>query len=513
MGKARKRKQTAREDGKGGARKPEPAPAPVPTPRAATALWYLGGLLCFWSFGYTQMMGSDFFWHLASGRWMVEHRTFFNLTDPWSFTFGGKPWLEHEWLSDVIYYAWASLFGQRAIVYWKWVVVIATYTLFMHALRRSTQSSAAAFLAVLAALAVGAPFIDVRPHLYTLLGLAVTTELTIARPRPSAWLPLVFLVWANLHGGFFFGLMALAALLSPWVLGGPRPERLRALAIWGLAAVACLLTPNGASGWLYPIKYAFDSTSPFRTLGEWHPPFQPGGIRAPLYPHALVLLGVTTLLVLAVRKLRNDLRVSIAGLGLSALTLAMSLRSRRFIPIFGMSEALIVAPTLAFFLGLWPAATRGTARWRPYLAPALALGLGLYWMSPLPLGTAAYRSLVDLRAFPVELMDYIQDHQVSGKVFAYYNWGGYIHLKTDGRLQVYIDGRADTLYDAETYNRYVQVLSMRPGWMDVVEKSGAELVLWPKREGGVLRELVRTGRWRVLAEDPVGQLLIRSSAT
>lgn len=491
-----------------------PHATPAPPARIATALWYLGGLLTFWSFGYTIAWGADLWWHLAAGRFMVDHRAFLHLTDPWSYTRAGLPWLHHEWLSDVIFHGWSRLLGMQSLAYWKWGLIAGTYLLLMHSLRRLTGSPAAGYLGALAAVAVAAPFLDVRPHLYSLLGFALVIHLTVGRERPPWFLTLVFCVWANLHGGFFFGLMALAAVAAPYALGGGKAELMRAALLWLACVAACLFTPNGLEAFYYPIKYAFDTSSPFRTLAEWKPPFEPGGMRSALYPYAIAAFTASALVVLLVRDLRRNLHVSLSGLSLGLLTLAMSLRSRRFIVLFAMAQALVLAPVFAHALRwvLQRAPRPAPSRWRPLVAPALAIGLGILWLRPYPVTPYAFHYLTNEGAFPVEALNFIEDNHISGKVFGYYNWGGYIHLRTDGRLKVYIDGRADTVYDADTYHHYLTVLHAQPGWREVIEGPGAELVLWPKNRGRILSELVETGRWRLLYEDFVSQLLVRVDA-
>ena len=60
---------------------------------AAVTVWFF----------QTFIMGSDMFWHLAAGRDICE-RGAVPTTDPFSHTFGGKEWLNHEWLTDVIFW-------------------------------------------------------------------------------------------------------------------------------------------------------------------------------------------------------------------------------------------------------------------------------------------------------------------------------------------------------------------------------------------------------------------------
>jgi hypothetical protein len=123
----------------------------------------------FLSFGYTEMAGSDMWWHIAAGRELVQTGTLW-MVDDWSFSAHGKDWLNHEWLADLIYYGWVSAWGVHSLVYWKWLVIAATFLVLLTVLARAGGSPLAALLCAGVAAANAAPFMDVRPHLYSLLG-------------------------------------------------------------------------------------------------------------------------------------------------------------------------------------------------------------------------------------------------------------------------------------------------------------------------------------------------------
>ena len=201
------------------------------------------------------MRGSDLWFHLAIGRWIMEHKSL-PLVDSWSFTRNGQPWLQHEWLTDLLFQGVASSFGLYSLVYVKWALLVATFLLLFRVVWRLAQEPVSSYLSVLLAAAVAAPFLDLRPHLVTTLGYVVLLCLTLSRKRPPLYLPLIFLVWANLHGGFFFGLMALSVLLAPTIIAGPAADRLRSSLIWLSSALVCLLNPNGIKAFAYPLKYA-----------------------------------------------------------------------------------------------------------------------------------------------------------------------------------------------------------------------------------------------------------------
>ncbi len=472
----------------------------------SSAVWllFVAGAVFYLSNGFTEMAGSDMWWHIAAGRELIQTRTVW-MVDDWSFTAHGRDWLNHEWLSDIIYYAWVSAFGVESLVYWKWLVIVATFAIFQFVLARHTGDHLAALLCSAVAVSIAAPFLDVRPHLYTLLSYSLLMLLTLDRPARPLSLGLLFLVWVNLHGGFFFGLMAAAILVFPWRDLSPRAIG-GALLVGIVCLVAATINPSGLKTFLYPLKYAFDETSPFRQLGEWQPPSIPGGITSPLFYvfQWAPLLGLAYLFP-AVRKAKG---VPVEGILLTALTLAMALTSRRFIPLFGMSLGIMLAPLVAFCFGKLQVARYGIA------LGLAALLYGGYRLAPYPLAAGpAFHYLTAEYSYPVDMLNYIEANGLSGKVYALYNWGGYIHWRVDGDLKVFIDGRADTIYDADTYYHYISVLQSSPNWLEMIESTGAEFILWPhiaKLGQPKLQQLLATGRWQPVYRDSVSWLLARN---
>ncbi|MGD0835544.1 MAG: hypothetical protein ABSB49_02745 [Polyangia bacterium] len=459
------------------------------------------------------MMGSDLWWHLAAGRWIWQTGTL-NFRDPWSFTAQGQPWLNPEWLSDLIFHAWSSWLGLTSLVWWKWSALVGAFAILFGVLRRLSGSSPAAYVATLFAVAVGAPFFDVRPQLYAILGLAVVLRLALL---PSRWrwlLPLVFFLWANLHSSFIFGLVALAGILVIARLCGQGTRN--ALPLWLACLVVGLLNPAGPDAYLFPVGFAAHSASAFTHIAEWRPPWYPGGIRSPLYYPALGTFALGVAATFSTKLHRRNGHLTFTGVALGLLTLAMSLRSRRFIPLFGVAQALVMAPVLGALAARLAQRARGhfprfahPYPWR-LLAPALALALAAYHLLPYPLSSRAFLYLTSQDSFPVEAMNVIEANHLTGKVFAYYEWGGYLDLRSDGRLQVYIDGRAGTVFDELTYRDYTRVLGLTKGWEDIVTASGAEFFLWPRRHHQQVEGLRASGQWRLIYADHVATLLARA---
>jgi hypothetical protein len=510
------------------ARRPAVIEKAVPSEKAVPWLWHLAAAASFWLLQFKVNLNSDIWFHLAAGRLIWQQKAL-PATDNWSFTAAGRPWQNHEWLSDVFFYLWSRAFGVDSLVLWQWLVVGASYLLLFRLLHRLTGSYVVSYLLSMLALAVGTPFYEVRPHLWTVLGFVLLILLTFRRDRPPLALPALFLVWINLHGGAVFGLMAAFVTLGCRALvpsDDEEPWRRRAAfsaGLWLSCVLATLVNPYGWRAISYPLRLASAGRSATRTLlSEWLPPFQPGGLRAPLYPAAIGLFAMAAV-ILIVLLLRNPAqrRRNLSALGLGLLTLAMSLASRRFVPFFGIAAALAAAQAwLAIAPAIGPrlAASRRTSQPRPWRAAVpLALSVLAGWrLAAYPLGPSAFDPLTWTSRLPIDSVNFMEANGLRGDVFVYYLWGGYVHWRTAGSLRVHFDTRSETVFADETMLEHQHVASLAFDAESIVERSGARYVLWPMNSPafrGLVQKLIQSGRWWPVYRDGVSMLLVRSDVS
>jgi hypothetical protein len=511
------------------------APSSPPPPenlvlgQAAPWLWHLAALASFWLLQFKVHLNSDLWFHLAAGRLIWQQKAL-PATDSWSFTAAGRPWQNHEWLADVFFYLWARAFEVESLIYWQWLVVGITYLLLFRLIHRTTGSYLVAYLLSLLALDLGAPFYEIRPHLWSMLGFMLLILLTAWRDRPPLALPVLFVVWINLHGGAVFGLMALSVTLGCWVLfpgedqaveetaeeGSWRRRVPLAAGLWLASCLAILVNPYGWRAITYPFRLAAASRSATRTLLlEWLPPFEPGGLRAPLYPYAIGLF-VAAAAILLIRRPPGQWRRNLSALGLGLLTLAMSLQSRRFIPFFGIALALVAAQA---WRAVAPALTsRRSKAARPHLLrrmaiPLVLLALAGWRLAAYPLGPRAFDPLSWASRMPIDSLNFMEANGLRGNVFVYYLWGGYVHWRSGGGLRVHFDPRSETVFSDQTIREHEHVVSLTWSAASIVDRSGAEFVLWPVSSPafrGLIQQLVGSQRWRPLYRDGVSVLLVRS---
>src|SRR5579871_1594008 len=202
----------------------------------------------------TLLSDCDTGWHIRTGEWIVSNHQVPS-HDFFSFTKPGDPWYAWEWLSDVIL-AWLNSHGGLATVVVASILIIAaTFTLLFRLTLRQANPIVAVLITMLATASSAVHWLA-RPHLFSLLFLVVfygaLESVRAGRERFHGIpilviLPVATILWTNLHGGFFFGILLLMGYgigeLLKLVFCADRKEaaaaRLRARR-YLLSALACL---------------------------------------------------------------------------------------------------------------------------------------------------------------------------------------------------------------------------------------------------------------------------------
>ncbi len=367
---------------------------------------------------------------------------------------------------------------------------------------QSSRSWLAAGAATWLAAAASHWFLDVRPHVVTLLFTALLLATLGWRRAPWLWPPLVAL-WVNLHGGFVFGLGLLGLhvglrSVEAFLRGLPFPR-----AAWaGLlcAALAAGLNPWGFAIYGVPLQ-PLDRDTPFHTLIEWR------ALAPSLDPRTYTgRFGWTVVLsVLGAVRARQAF-----PLALALVTGVMAVLARRFVPLFAVTSAPLVALGFGAALGLarrgLPAPSAGWLRLATS-GGALLVAISL-WQDvcflPRPLQRWTVRE-----GFPTGAAAYLAAMaNPPRRLFNSYEWGGYLMLDAPG-VPIFIDGRAGTVYDDAVGRAYLTLLGAKRGWRRELDAYGIDAVLVVV--GSPLASVLRSQRppWRVAHIDPRSVLLFR----
>ncbi|KPK83549.1 MAG: hypothetical protein AMJ81_07960, partial [Phycisphaerae bacterium SM23_33] len=405
----------------------------------------------------------DVFWHLAGGRWMLQHHRVLG-HDPFGLPEApdGRPavWVNIHWGFQLIVAAVHSVGGFGGLVVMKMAVFAATLAVFALWLRR--QIAPAWLIVVGIWLILGTEGrVRVRPEIFTFLLLVGTLVLveSVRRgrsPNRLWWLVPINILWVNMHGLFVVGLAAAWAAVAGAAIdramgrdtAGPLATR-RALLPMAAATAACFVSPWPIKAGLHPLllwtrlaghrllyTYGVEELRPTWALN-------PLG-SAPLLVALLLALATLAVLLLRVRSVP-------AGHALWFLTFfAVALPASRNLPLFVIPAALLLAihggallhrlPSGPALKILRPAAAAAMLLLAAGIAAAYATEAVYRWQSR-PESQFGLGRVQNIQ--PVAMAQWLQGYPADGDVLSVdFGNGGVFILYTPGR-RVWMDGRLE----------------------------------------------------------------------
>lgn len=484
-------------------------------PRWLSLLAVAAALLGLAALAVPRLPAADTWWQLAAGRLLVESGQLFP-EDPFSFGPGRGPWLNHEWLAEVVFYLLARAGGLEALFLFRTGMVVLAFGVLplVGTARRGVGLPVASAVVLGCGLAAeGQAFFDARPYLFTYLGLSLTLQLALGfletgRARWLAPLPLITVLWANCHGGYILGPLALAAAAAGCLLEPGRPGRVRPLLLVSALSLALVAvgTPFGLEILVFP--FSLTGTTAF-TLGlnEWARPDL-----ADQGPY-LALLAITLGLSVRADWPRRFWAMAFLGAGLVAW---------RHIPL----GALASAHLLPDLVPDWPP-ERLRARWASGLFWTGAL-LASAWALGQRLEGGAEAWTLTRSHFPVAAVRFLAANPgLPRELYNPYEWGGYLEWHLAPHTLTFVDGRANTVFSQGRYaeallvqfgdpwrRRLEQaglegVLAGHGGWEEVLEAYGIRMVLATHLQGDLAERLSRSPRWFRIYDDPVAAVYLR----
>ncbi len=455
--------------------------------------------------------------HLRHGRYMLEHGELIR-ADPFSFTRPGAPFIGFEYGSQLLYALAERVGGLPGVAILAGLLIALTYALLTGFLLSHRVDPLLAVVTVALAIALGAEHWTARPHLFSSLAVVILLAMLERGSRRGAALAtaVLFVVWANIHGGFVYGWILIALYLGgslgELIWGNDRAawsERVRYYGTMLISSVvATLLNPHGLELHRHLLgffgkPFLRDNTAEFAS-----PNFHE--------PAGKVFLAV--LLVCLVSLTLDRRRPTLPRLFVICAGITFALIAVRNIPLFGLT----VLPLLALHLDeLWrrlpdPRGVRGrfettaqSTATLPWMIPAvllmvtLALGRGR-------LGSAQLiRDEFDATVFPVSAVSRARDHELKGRLYHDFAWGGYL-LYAWPEQRIYIDGGTD-FFGEDLFREYSMIKGMAPGWRDRLRAHDISLLLLP-RDSPLSHQVARDGTWTLWYCDSVAVMFRRSEA-
>jgi hypothetical protein len=499
----------------------------------------------------------DFWWHLATGRIIVAQHAI-PILDSFSYTRTGLPFYNQGWLAQVLMYGLYQTGGLALILIVQAALIALAYGLLLRlCIVRTGRLRLSVALLLLTTLPLSFDNWNVRPQSYAFplfVGfLVILTEFRLGRRNRLWLLPLLMLLWVNIHGTFILGLGLIGLTFVGEVLKSLRPSaesppqadapavpppgesvthpalasreatrslnpvfaflahltdaeprrgrRSLLLVVWGaITALAVLVNPRGV-GVLGYVRNLLGSNAVTTLVTEWAPPTirDAGGIIFFLF-----LIGCGIVLIYARR------RPDLTDMLFFGAFLWLALGAVRNIVWFGFVATPLVAVQFATLLAP-PRAVRRTAG-VPALNAVLigVLGLllvgGLPWIKPALLPPSVGSLLMeDTPVAAVAAMRAQPDRP--RHLFHAMGYGSYLIWAAPDQ-PVFIDPRIE-LYPYEQWRDYIN-LGQANNAADLLRTYDIDGLLLSKHEQEPLIKLVRADpAWHIRYEDENTIYLIR----
>jgi len=486
--------------------------------------------------GRVLLRDSDVGWHIRNGEQMLLAHAI-TRTDPFSSTMSGHTWYAWEWLYDLVIAAIHHVFGLNGVVFFTAAVIATTFALSLQFALRRGANLVITFFVLILSLGASAVHFLARPHVLSWLFTVIWFELldsaasTHQAGKRLLWLPIMMILWANLHGGFVLGLL----LLAVYLIGGTieylaAPEQRRGIRGW-LKSLGGITALTFAASFFNPYTYHLH-VHIYGYLSDRFLMSQISEFHSPDF-HGAAQQCFAVLLIVAIVTLASTRGRAGAPRVLVLLLAAYSgLYATRNLPTSSLLITLVITPVLSAAIG-HATGEASMVSWlrhlfavvhsfgsrmqtledglRGHLFIVLALALGLWTCGHEGrLGsTQLINAHFDESRFPVQASNYIAAHHIREPIFSVDYWGGYLIYRLYPETKVVLDDRHD-LYGDQFIKDYLKIVLVQPSFAKELERMRVDWVLMP-RWSSLANVLRLRQNWTEVYQDSTAALFHRRS--
>ena len=467
------------------------------TPRILTYLFpTFGNIIWLTTFfmvlraGRRMMNGDgDLGFHITLGRHILDSGKIPS-TDIFSHTMTGQPVIEHEWLAGVIFAAIDNLLGFNGVILLCALVIASSFLLVYKNLKKESKTLLIPILVTAITVATSMVHWVARPHIFTFLlfSLWMIVLEKLYQGRFMLWwvLPLIMLLWANLHGVFVIGILtwfiygfgiAWDQFFSRTTNENPTLPTFfwRYYFLGGVTAfLASLINPYGFRLWRMIFshvssRFLTDNTQEFMSPNFHNVEFWP----------FLIYVGLLIAVLGLVKKKWNS-----GLLFNAALWLILGLYGARNVPLFGIASAPILSEGLDDLFSNVVEKSKIFSKIRQLdhrLQKTDRIVKGALWpilsviivFSGLQMGfrfdAEGLGYGFDPDIFPVEAVNWLENHPQDGDMFNTFDWGGYLQYRLWPDKLVFIDSKSH-LYGEKFVQQYLKTLRIENDWEDIFDE-------------------------------------------
>lgn len=446
-----------------------------------------------------KMIDTDVWFHMKAGQVITETSQFI-YKDIFSYTAYGREWLYHEWLFGVVSYHLYSLLGVNGLIIGKAVLLILAFIIIYKTMRlRDVNPYLASFVLTVAVLAARFRFTE-RPHIFKFLFVVAfiyILDLYRLKGRNRLWLlPVIQLLWTNIHGSFILGPVIIAVYLFSEAFTEKRLELKGLAAILILTSLTTLINPYGLK--LLFFSLGFGEKQVLASITEWEPTRSRDFYGA----FGFLFAAGTASFVFKYKK------TEVVDLIIFGIFAYLSIKAIRFTALFSLAAAPIVAGNLQ---SLHTYNFRySTIRKLAAILSSLAI-IGFFFIHEFRRNPVLVFGLGQGQAFPQKAVDFLNKVRIDGNMYNSYAFGGYLIWSGYPERKVFVDGRAE-VYGQEFQNAFISGSSINK-WFEAINRYDINYAVIAYSAGGldpVGKRVADDPNWVLLYWDDAARIYVQN---
>lgn len=459
-------------------------------------LLYLLFIALFWFIGISSL-DPDYGWHLRMGELISKQGI--PATDPFSYTMPSFPFIDHEWLTDILTAKLYPTIGINglAVIY----AIVATFALFIVIPKFLFSWARGPLLLSAASLFAAA---GIRPQVISWLFFALLIRLLFEEKLWIKWrfyIPFLFCFWANIHGGFAIGITLLILTIFIKAYSTKLITKVD-LGVLIFSLLATLLNPYGIRIWEEVFRTSLDASLRW-TISEWAPAF---------FTFDLILVAFIAFSLALVWHYRKN--ITLLQAVLYCFLLLAGLTSKRQLPYWLLFNLPIISQLLKRM-------SQEVARKKSFVNFSqlynlflLTTGALLWAQSTIILPKIATYS-EDL-FYPTKAIEYLQTHPHQNELFAPYDWGGYLIWRLP-QNKTFVDGRMPSWSQISStksfsaYHEYRDVVYKQDAFINIFEKYNVRTVLWRASDNEEFIKKLEKLDWLKIYQDEISVIYTKPS--
>ena len=474
--------------------------------------------LCFT--GQRLLDDGDTGFHIRAGEFIIENHIVPKF-DIFSFHTPPIPWIAHEWLSEVLMGGVHKYFGLTGVgVLFSFTIATIFYLLYRFIKGNNGNILISAVLVILSAFTSYFHWLA-RPHIFSILLLLIwyfiLEEYQYRNKRLIYYLPLLMMLWVNLHGGFILGFLMISVyftgnLIDALLSGGEnknlakeKAKRYFSVGIFCLAAA--FINPYGYRILSFPFTLIFE-----KSLVNYSNEYL-----SPNFHHIFFIFFGAYLLFTISIFMTSKKTPTPTEIILAILFTFMSLYSCRNIALFSIIIAPILFRQIEYLLHEknTPIFVKFKNKAKKYndidrysngfLWPVMGVILII-----LGIIFGNINFMFDERMQkPVRAVEFLKREPIKGNMFNATEYGDYIIYSAYPQYKVFIDGRID-IYMAEIFSDYQKIANFETGWENIIEKYQIQWIIYDK-DSPLSRILVEKNNWKLIYSDEATNIFVKNT--